>query len=71
VQNWKALDDMKASPLYEEQNEDNEDQERVLELCDLGDGTAHLRFRGQLPSHLVDKIRTLLKSGRGSNSAMN
>ena len=39
---------------------------RVLELRDVGDGTAHLLFRDQLPLELIKQIRAIVKSGRGS-----
>jgi hypothetical protein len=42
------------------------DSGRVLELRDLGDGTAHLQFRDQLPLELVEQIRALLNSCRAS-----
>jgi hypothetical protein len=50
------------TPIVEQHTK--KDQGRVLELRDLCDGTAHLQFRDQLPSEVVEQIRTLLNRGR-------
>ncbi|HLM22393.1 MAG TPA: hypothetical protein VK390_12845 [Propionibacteriaceae bacterium] len=41
---------------------------RVLELRGLGDGTAHLRFRDQLPEELVQQILKAVRPSAGSFS---
>ena len=66
MRDWKESQRPDTSPVLENGGE----QERLLELRDLGDGTAQLRFRDQLPLELVDKIRAVLKSGRASTGAV-